>query len=172
MIVTRLQMWAAVAVAAALAGLLLWQWGVATSLRGDLAEERSARAAERTRQGAAALIAMEKARADERTIANTITEALRDERQKTDTLASDLVASAGAADRLRRTVAALAARSRERPASATAGPASAPTQAPGDVLADMLLRMDAAGRELASYADRARIAGQLCERHADAVTTP
>lgn len=49
-------------------------------------------------------------------------------------------------------------------------PSGTPTGAPGDLLADMLARVGAAAVELAEHADRARIAGQLCERAYDALT--
>lgn len=50
-----------------------------------------------------------------------------------------------------------------------AAPGSPPASAPGALLADMLGRVAAAAGELGGYADRARGAGQLCERSYDAL---
>ena len=53
------------------------------------------------------------------------------------------------------------------PSAAAAGPAAS---SPGAVLADMLGRLDQAGRELAAIADERGIAGQACERAYRALT--
>ena len=77
---------------------------------------------------------------------------------------ADSAAAGRAADSLRGHVASLAGQCSAPAASSQAG------AGPGDVLADMLGRLEAHGRELAAEADRARIAGQLCERAYDALT--
>ncbi|WP_081062552.1 DUF2514 family protein [Burkholderia cepacia] len=75
-------------------------------------------------------------------------------------------AADAAANSLRKQVAELVARTRDpaTPAgSATAGDAL-------DLLANVLSRADQRAGDLAEYADRARIAGQQCERDYDALT--
>jgi hypothetical protein len=77
----------------------------------------------------------------------------------------------GASYRLQRRVSALiAARAADPSASCPAARAGPPADAPGDLLADLFSRIDAAAGELGEYADRARIAGEACERAFDAVS--
>lgn len=75
----------------------------------------------------------------------------------------DAAAAGRAADSLRGHVATLA----QQCAATAAGSASG--AGPGDMLADMLRRVEAAGRELAAEADRNRAAGKACERAYDAL---
>jgi len=79
----------------------------------------------------------------------------------------------GAAERLRHRAAALAAAARcptaADPAPALAGPAAT---APADLLADVLGRVEQAGRELAAVSDARGAAGTACERAYDALTRP
>lgn len=75
----------------------------------------------------------------------------------------DAAAAGRAADSLRGHVATLAGQC-AAPAAGSASGAGA-----GDVLADMLGRLEAAGRELAAEADRARAAGAACERAYDSL---
>ena len=83
---------------------------------------------------------------------------------------ADSAAAAGAADRLRDHAARLAASAAAcDPAAAGVGPAAS---APGSVLADMLGRLEAHGRELAAEADRRGIAGSECAQRYDALTLP
>ncbi|CAB4158487.1 Protein of unknown function DUF2514 [uncultured Caudovirales phage] len=78
---------------------------------------------------------------------------------------SDAAAARGSSDRLQKRVAdLLAARAAEAAKSCPAARASPPADATGDLLADLFGRLDAAAGELGEYADRARIAGQACER--------
>lgn len=63
----------------------------------------------------------------------------------------------------------LAADSRCPAANSSAAASGPPAQAPGDLLADMLERLDDRAGELARYADQARAAGQLCERAYDSL---
>lgn len=81
------------------------------------------------------------------------------------------VAADAAAERLRQRAAALAARCDRPGADPGAAAASAPAIGPGAVLADMLGRLDAAGRQLAAVADERGIAGRACERAYEALTT-
>lgn len=171
-------------------GLILppWPWlvalgvavgavGVQTVRVAHLQASASAVAAERSTERAtaagAAASAIEQVRSEERTIANTITEALNDERSKSEQLAADVLAGAAHVDGLRQRADALAAAcDRPRPASPAAAASGPPAAAPGQLLADLLVRMEQDGRELAAYADRARIAGETCERSYDALTVP
>lgn len=80
----------------------------------------------------------------------------------------DAAAAGAAADSLREHAARLAAdASACHPAAAAIGQAAS---APGSVLADMLGRLEAHGRELAAEADRRGIAGSECEQRYDALT--
>lgn len=80
---------------------------------------------------------------------------------------ADAASAASVADRLRQRATDLA----RRCTSAAAQPGSPPASSPGDVLADMQRRLEAAGRELARYGDESRIAGRACESAYDAVMT-
>ncbi|WP_080425298.1 DUF2514 family protein [Burkholderia ubonensis] len=79
---------------------------------------------------------------------------------------ADAAVAASAADGLRKQVAALVAGARH-PATTTGG---APAGDALDLLADVFGRTGDAATELAEYADRARIAGQQCERDYDSLT--
>lgn len=81
---------------------------------------------------------------------------------------ADAIAAAGVADRLRRHAARLAASAGAcNPSSAAVSPAAS---APAVVLADMLGRLEARGRELAAESDRRGIAGTECQRRYQALT--
>lgn len=140
-----------------------WQWRQAAIARSDLALYRG-QVAERIQQAEAT------ARAEERRRADKIQEA-QDAAHKSRLAAeSDARAARASADRLRQRAAELAASCSARD-TAPAGPGQA-ASAPGDLLADMLGRIDQAAGELARHADEARIAGQLCERSYRALTPP
>ena len=94
----------------------------------------------------------------------TQTEAANDAAQAARRARLDSAAAGRAADSLRQHVARIAGQ------CAPIGPDSPAGAAPGDLLADMLGRLEEAGRELAAEADRARTAGAACERSYDALT--
>lgn len=84
----------------------------------------------------------------------------------------DAAAAGRAAVGLRQRAAALAAScgaAGRDPAAPSGSPA---TSSPGDLLADVLGRLDAAGRQLATVADERGTAGLACERSADALRSP
>lgn len=82
---------------------------------------------------------------------------------------ADAAGTRSALDRLRERAALHAAAARPPgPDPAPASPGQA-ASAPADLLADVLSRAADRARELADYADRARIAGQSCERSYEAV---
>jgi hypothetical protein len=121
-------------------------------------------------QQAASAAAAFRAESDRRVAAQR--EAL-DEHQRLATLAAaDAAAAVDAAERLRRRAAALAARGCGAAGDPAAAGASAPSAAPGVVLADVLGRCVTRVRELAADADAARAAGETCERAYDALTPP
>lgn len=82
---------------------------------------------------------------------------------------ADAVAATARADSLQQRAARVAGRS-SCPAGNTGSTAGGPpTNTPALLLADVLSRIDARAGELAAYADRARIAGEVCERSFNAV---
>ncbi|MBJ9617737.1 DUF2514 domain-containing protein [Burkholderia multivorans] len=85
--------------------------------------------------------------------------------QRTAALA-DAFAARAAAGSLQQRVDQLVAAARH-PAASAGSPAAGDAL---DLLADVLGRIDERAGELAEYADRARIAGQQCERDYDALT--
>ena len=81
---------------------------------------------------------------------------------------ADAADAAGAAERLRQRAAELAVSAGAcDPAAAAGGPAAS---APGLVLADMLGRLEARGRDAAAALDAAATAGAACERSYEALT--
>ncbi|KAG0189024.1 hypothetical protein DFQ28_003969 [Apophysomyces sp. BC1034] len=88
-----------------------------------------------------------------------------DAKKERDQARADAVATARAADGLRKQAAALIEHSRY-PAAASGSTA---TRDALDLLADVLGQLDKRAGELAAYADAARIAGQQCERSYDAL---
>lgn len=89
--------------------------------------------------------------------------------QKLEGVEADLVASRSAAGRLQRELGKLRDRAAcPDPAIAVGGEGYAGHD-PVGLLINMLTGVDAAGRELAEYADRLRIAGQTCEQVYDEI---
>lgn len=151
------------ALAAALALALLlagWQWYRATSAISELAAERQAIAQQ-------IQAATDSARAEEQRRTLKIQEAQDAEQIARQAAEADARGARSAADRLRQRAAELAASCAA--GNSAAAPGSPPASTPGLVLADMLGRVAASAGELGGYADRARGAGQLCERSYDAL---
>lgn len=90
-----------------------------------------------------------------------------DAAKERDQAVADAAAAGGAADRLRKQVAALIADVRR--AGATGGSTTA--GAPLDLLADVFGRADERAGELARIADERGIAGRQCERSYDALSS-
>lgn len=113
-----------------------------------------------------------RARAEESRRTRALQEALDAEHLARQAVEADARRADAAAVGLRQRAQQLAAAAR-CPTSDSAPASSSPAaSAPGDLLADMLGRIDEAAGELARYADQARIAGQLCERAYGALTPP
>jgi hypothetical protein len=150
------------------------------------ATQRAAWADERAALAAAAQQATDRARAIETDWRSRHDQIQADTTAQLAAAHRDAAAALSTGDRLRDHVRALAqqcsapgpaAAARDPAAPATAAnPAPArpgpPTPDPGLVLADLLSRMDAAGRELAAVADARGTAGQACQRAYDALTAP
>ncbi len=148
------------AVCAVMALLAGWQWSRADRAEAAL-ETYKAQVALQLADAATA------ARTEERRRSKTIQEALDAEVLARQAVEADARGAADAAGRLRQRAAQLAAACTARDPAAPSG--SAPAPAAAAVLADLLGRVAAAAGELGSYADRARVAGETCERSYDAL---
>lgn len=125
------------------------------------AEERHAKVLEQLAHGAVA--AAQAARAEEARRTAAVEEQRDIAQAKLDGLALELAAGAAVSDRMRRELDALRRRGGACSAAATdGGPGQQGTDTIG-LLIDMLEGMESAGREVAEYADRVRIAGAACE---------
>lgn len=114
----------------------------------------------------AQLAAVDAARAEEQRRTAAQSEIAKDANQQRTAALADAFAARAAAGSLQQRVDRLVAAARN-PAAATGSPAASDAL---DLLADVLGRADERAGQLAEYADRARIAGQQCERDYDALT--
>ncbi len=150
---------------AALAGSLAFA-GAQTlrlaELRTKLAEEQRAHAVERATLETAGRIQAERFRNTEQRWQEAQHENETIARKARDLAAAHADLARAADGRLQQRAAAVAAAC--RPPARSPGPvaASPAASAPGDLLADVLVRMGGAARQLASYADAAGIAGEQC----------
>lgn len=158
--------------AALLAAALLWAgWAEirVAQTRVGLAQARADLSQERQDRAQALAIAIDKARrADLQTITQLRT-ALNDAQTQTDALQRDRDRAAHAARSLREQLATERARAASAAADTGAPEGCRATAATAAVLTDLLVRCSDRRRELADYADRARIAGQLCQRSYEAL---
>ncbi|MCA7962491.1 DUF2514 domain-containing protein [Burkholderia cenocepacia] len=109
--------------------------------------------------------AVEQVRAEEQRRTAAQSEIAKDANQQRTAALADAFAARAAAGSLQQRVDQLVA---ARHSAAAAGSPAAGDAL--DLLADVLGRADQRAGELAEYADRARIAGQQCERDYDALT--
>ncbi len=133
-----------------------------SNARVSLVNEQRSRAAERAQLEEAARAQAERFRATEHDWQEAQRENELIARKARDLAAVDASAAGAAAGRLRERAASLAAACRgpsRDSAAVVAGPAAS---APGDLLADVLGRLDAAGRLVAGYADTVSIASEQC----------
>jgi hypothetical protein len=121
-------------------------------------------------QAAASAADAYRAETERRTAAQR--EALDEHQRRATLAAADAASAVDAAERLRRRAAGLAARGCGAAGDTALAGASPPGAAPAVVLADVLGRCVERVRQLAADADRARDAGQTCERAYDALTAP
>ncbi|MCV2365522.1 DUF2514 domain-containing protein [Paucibacter sp. DJ1R-11] len=156
--------------ALALAG---WQWCAATAARAETAEVRLQFASYREAQERQARQALETLRVDKSRADKIRQEALDAEYLARLAAEADARGADAAAGQLRRHATDLAATLRAGagadPAVAAGSEAAATT---ADLLAQLLDRVDGAAGEIGRYADQARRAGQLCERHYGALIPP
>ncbi|MBU9293123.1 DUF2514 domain-containing protein [Burkholderia multivorans] len=115
----------------------------------------------------AQLDAVSAARAEEQRRTAAQQEIANDANQQRTAALADAFAARAAAGSLQQRVDQLVAASRH-PTTSAGSPAAGDAL---DLLADVLGRVDERAGELAEYADRARIAGQQCERDYDTLTT-
>jgi hypothetical protein len=114
-------------------------------------------------------LAEEAARAEEQRRTTAQQGIVNDALKRAQESAAAASAADGAAQRLRERAASLAARCGGSPGNSTvAGPSQA-ASTPGVVLADVLGRLESAGRELAAVATARGIAGAACERSYDSL---
>lgn len=110
------------------------------------------------------------ARAEETRRTAALQETLDAEHRARRALEDDVRRADAAAVGLRDRARQLAAAARCPAEGAAVASGSPPAIGPGDLLADMLERLDVRAGELARYADQARLAGLTCERSYDALT--
>lgn len=85
---------------------------------------------------------------------------------------ADAAAATARANSLQQQAARVASRPSCPTGNSSPAVGSPPTNAPALLLADVLSRIDARAGELAAAADRARIAGETCERSYEALKIP
>ena len=133
----------------------------------EISRQVAAFALERDGQAQATVAAVEAARVEERRRTAAVEMERDDARKKAAIAAADATGVRSELGRLRARADALArAAADSDPATAAGGPAGAGAV---DLLAYMLGRVSSRAAELAGVADRARIAGLVCERSFDAV---
>jgi hypothetical protein len=140
-------------------------------LRVTLADERADRAREREALAGEALRQSEKARSLEAAWINRHKEIAHEAQDQARRTAAAAAAAGIAGDGLRQRADRLAAAAAHCPAApdATIAPSGPPASHPAAVLADVLGRLEAAGRELAAIADARGAAGAACERAYEAL---
>ncbi len=135
----------------------------AATARGDLDRYRAD-------QAEAARTAEQAARTKETEWRTAMEKEARDGQTRIDLARGDAARARAALDGLRRQLAAVVSTDSSAAAGAEPAAPGAATNAPGDVLADMLGGGGAALVELAQFADAAHAAGLTCERSAQALT--
>lgn len=164
--------WIIAGLMVAMGGLEVTRRLQVSGLRTDLATERAARATEREQAAAAAL---RQAQANAEETARRVRAQQEMQRAHDEKLAGaqrDAAAARTAAGRLREQLAAYAAAHRGAAADPALAGERAAAASPVDLLADLLGRVEEAGRGMAEHADRARIAGQQCEAAYDSLSKP
>lgn len=153
-------MYRAVIAAAVVAAFLAGWVGNGWRLRAEMDRREAA-------QADAAAVALKKAREEDNRRTNALLETLNAAHADLARALSDRDRARAASDSLQQRARALAATCTGRAASAGAGQAA---QGAGDLLADVLGRIDQAAGDIAAHADRAVIAGKACERAYDGLS--
>ncbi len=155
------------ALALLLAALAAWQWSRIDALQAkvELADERAAAAAQAAKDERAA-------RATEAARASRLQEALDAEHHARTALEADVRRADAAAVSLRQRTRDLAVAARCPAANPTAASGGPPANPAADLLEELSGWIDEAAGEIALYAAKASIAGQLCERTYDALGPP
>ncbi|MDT8998334.1 DUF2514 family protein [Paucibacter sp. APW11] len=159
----------------ALAICLTVAWGSWAEVRASRAQAAQARAEvalSQDRQAYAAALAssVEQARQQDLHTINQQREALNAAQTQTDAAQHDRDRAAAASRSLREQLATERARATSASADPEATEGCRAAAASAAMLADLLGRCSGRRRELAEYADRARIAGQFCEQSYEALT--
>jgi len=143
----------------------------ANRLRVTLADERADRAREREALASEALRQSERARTIEAAWINKHQEIARDAEETARRAAAAAADARIAGDGLRQRADRLATAAAHCPATQdpTIAPSGPPAGHPAALLADMLGRLEEAGRELAAIADARGAAGAACERAYEAL---
>jgi hypothetical protein len=170
-------MLAGILVALALAGVQTWRLQraqlAAAELRTELQAQRRQAAEDRAQAVAASASAAAAYRSIEQAWIHKHQEIAREAQDQARALEAARAAGRMAADGLRQRAQQLATAACPAPAPAPADPAptpsSPPTPSPAAVLADVLGRLEAAGRELAEVADARGTAGTGCQRAYEAL---
>lgn len=151
----------AVAALMAMSAAGAWQWQ-ANAYGKQIADIRTA-------QAEALATAQAQARAEEQRRQLAIEGIRRDAKDKIELAAAD----AASADAHARGLQQLADKLARRPASCPGAATGSETADPARLLlAELFRRADEIAGDLAAYADGARIAGEACERAADAIRSP
>lgn len=142
-----------------------------SGLQGDLAQLQAEWAAERADLASQAAEAERKARAEEQRRQREIKGIQDEARGELERASTDARIADERADGLQREIDRLRA-SRGATCDAIAAQRGQATASAVDMLADLLIEVERAGRELAAEADRRGVAGMACERAYDAMTGP
>lgn len=161
------------AAALAVVGAVLW-YGSSRYDAGEAAgrgEVQAQWSAERARQTAEAFQTSEHYRAEESARESSQLEAINAAQTRIVALSAALDRAGESSQRLQRAVdAAASAHCRGAASDPAAAAGSPPAEAAGDLLVLVHRRLDEAAGGVGTFADKSRIAGQLCERAYDALT--
>jgi len=164
--------------------LLLWVLGLslvaalgvehtrAARARNDAADARRELADYRATAAESSRLAERVQRTQEQTWRTRVDGVIQDGQQQIAVYRADADRAGAAERRVRAQLDAFRAAVRAASAAPTVASGSPPAEAALDLLADLLSGSGAALRELGQFADASYSAGTICERHADAVSTP